>query len=277
MKFIFVKIFGFKWWAGLWLTTLMTGPVVAHEFWIEPAQYQLEASAELEAYLRNGENFEGFASAYVPQRTPRFELVTKGRTDPVVARLGDNPALKMQPLQAGLNIVVHQSAVSVISYPKWEKFQRFADHKDFPDALVRHRARSLPETEFREAYTRFSKSLIAVGDGVGKDQLTGLEIELVSLQNPYIDSVTEGMKFKAYYQSEVRTDSQVELFEKSPAGEVSVTLHRTDDQGSVVLPVKPAHSYLVDMVVLREPTQALAAEKKVVWETLWASLTFAVP
>lgn len=277
MKLLFVRFFGFKWWAGVWLATLMTGPVVAHEFWIEPVQYQVGESAELEAYLRNGENFEGFASAYVPQRTPRFELVTKGRTDPVVSRLGDNPALKMQPLQAGLNIVVHQSAVSVISYPNWEKFQRFADHKDFPDVLARHRARSLPEAEFREAYTRYSKSLIAVGDGVGSDQLTGLEIELVSLQNPYIDDVTGGITFKAYYQGEVRANGQIELFEKSPVGEVSVTLYRTDDQGIVVLPVKSAHSYLVDMVVLREPSQALAEEKKAVWETLWASLTFAVP
>ncbi len=272
-----VKLNGLQRWLGVCLVTLFTFPVWSHEFWLEPTQYRVKDGDILEAYLRNGENFEGSASAYLTSRTPRFELVTNGRTDPVVARLGDNPALKMQPVQAGLNIVVHQSDASVITYTQWEKFQRFADHKDFPDVLARHRARSLSETRFSEAYSRYSKTLIAVGDGAGNDRATGLEIELVLLQNPYVEDISEGVMVKAYYQDEVRANAQIELFEKSPSDEVTVTLHRTDDNGTVLLPVKPLHRYLVDMVVLREPADALAKEKSVVWETLWASLTFAVP
>ncbi len=276
-RVVLLRVVNVRWLSGVWLAILITCPAIAHEFWIEPTQYQIKDNAELVAYLRNGENFDGSPSAYITPRTPRFDLITRGRVDPVVARLGDNPALKMRPLQAGLNIVVHQNVPSVISYTNWEKFQRFADHKDFPDMLARHRARSLPESKFREAYTRYSKSLIAVGDGSGNDQVTGLEIELVAMQNPYIDDVSDGIQLKAYYQNEPRANAQIELFEKSPAGEVDVTLHRTDDHGLVLLPVKPAHSYLVDMVVLREPSPALAEEKSVEWETLWASLTFAVP
>ncbi len=34
---------------------------------------------------------------------------------------------------------------------------------------------------------------------------------------------------------------------------------------------------MLDAVVLREPSEALAAERDVVWESLWANLTFAVP
>lgn len=263
--------------AVLCIATLLCGPALSHEFWIEPTNYQVDEAADIEAYLRNGENFVGSSSAYVTSRSPRFELVTNGRTDPVVARLGDNPALNMQPVQGGLNVVVHQSNVSVLSYSKWEKFQRFADHKDFPDILERHRARSLSETQFREAYTRFSKSLIAVGDGFGRDQVTGLDIELVAQQNPYVDNVSAGIEVQAFYLNKVRADAQIELFEKAPDDKVNVTLHRTDEAGLVTLPVKPGHRYLVDMVVLREPSEALAQDKAVVWETLWASLTFAVP
>jgi len=64
----------------------------------------------------------------------------------------------------------------------------------------------------------------------------------------------------AYYQNKIRPNAQIELYEKSADDEVAVTLHRTDDQGLVVLPVKPAHRYLVDMVVLREPSAELAKE-----------------
>lgn len=277
MFFVSVRFTAIKWLSGSILAALVTGSASAHEFWVEPSQYQLKKGTLLEAHLRNGENFSGSTFAYLKANTTRFDLVSGERTDPVVARSGDNPALKMQSMQAGLNIVVHQRAASVISYATWEKFQRFADHKDFPDVLARHRERSLPETHFKEAYSRYSKSLIAVGNGVGSDLQTGLEIELVALQNPYTDDVTEGMKVVAYYQNNVRANAQIELFEKSPANEVNVTLHRTDDRGIVVLPVKPSHSYLVDTVILREPPDELAEQKNVVWETLWASLTFAVP
>jgi hypothetical protein len=57
---------------------------------------------------------------------------------------------------------------------------------------------------------------------------------------------------------------------------LKITLHRTDADGIASLPVK-GFSYLVDAVVLREPTAELAAEAEIAWETLWAALTFGVP
>lgn len=276
MYFVSVRLTILQRLSGLIIFTLLAGSAIAHEFWIEPSQYQVEKNSVLEAYLRNGENFSGSPTVYLSGETTRFDVVTGDRTDPVVARQGDNPALKMQSPQAGLNIVVHQSSASTLAYTKWEKFQRFADHKDFPDILARHRERSLSESYFKEAYTRYSKSLIAVGNGAGSDRKTGLEIELVALQNPYTDDTTTGVKVIAYYQNKIHPNAQIELFEKSPEDEVEVTLHRTDDKGIVVLPVRPSHRYLVDTVVLREPSKELAKQKGVVWETLWASLTFSV-
>lgn len=78
-----------------------------------------------------------------------------------------------------------------------------------------------------------------------------------------------------YYQGRAQANTQIELFEKSPQGEVKTSRLRTNDLGVVVLPVKPNHHYLVDMVVLREPSKTLAKDKRAVWETVWASLTFA--
>ena len=74
-----------------------------------------------------------------------------------------------------------------------------------------------------------------------------------------------------------RADAQVELFEKAPGGAVEITYHRTDARGIAMLPVRPGHAYMADAVVLRAPSAALAAERGVAWETLWAELNFAVP
>lgn len=272
-----VSIKACRWLCIVLLFWIAKNPAIAHEFWLEPSHYRVDQESVIEAYLRNGEEFSGSAMPYLKATTRRFELLSAGRVDSVVARIGDSPALKMQAVQSGLNVVVHQSSTSIITYNKWDKFQRFAEHKDFPDILARHRARSLPEKDFKEAYTRYSKSLIAVGHGKGSDRQAGLEIELVAQHNPYVDDLSGGVRIVGYYQNKIRPNAQIELFEKSPAGDVTVTLHRTDDQGLVTLPVKPSHSYLVDMVVLREPAKALFKKKEAVWETLWATLTFAVP
>lgn len=265
-----------QWLLVFYSCVLLTTPVIAHEFWIEPAEYRFSPPATVKAHLRNGERFEGSSQPYVKRSTVRMDRVAGNEVRPVEARLGDNPAFSVDIEQAGLHVLVYERSVQTIRYAQWEKFRRFAKHKAFKDALEKHRARGLPETGFKEAYRRFAKSLVAAGNAVGRDRPVGLEAELVAQQNPYVDDLTNGLLVRALYQGQPRADTQIELFEKSPDGVVDVTLHRTDQEGYVVLPVKSLHRYLVDMVILREPADKLAARHKVVWETLWASLTFAV-
>ena len=105
---------------------------------------------------------------------------------------------------------------------------------------------------------------------------TGLETEIVALNNPYTDPASEGMRVKVLYQGSVRADAQVEVFEKASDGTVDVALYRTDAEGLAVLPLKPGHEYLVDAVVLRDTGNNDPAAGAV-WHSLWASLTFAVP
>jgi len=47
--------------------------------------------------------------------------------------------------------------------------------------------------------------------------------------------------------------------------------------GVALVPVLAGHAYMLDAVVLREPSAVLAEQTGAVWETLWANLTFAVP
>ena len=51
---------------------------------------------------------------------------------------------------------------------------------------------------------------------------------------------------------------------------------QTNAEGIAIVPVKAGYAYLLDNVLLREPSEALAQETGAVWETLWAALTFEV-
>lgn len=253
----------------------LIGKAPAHEFWIDALDYAVAPGEAIAGDLRVGEEFSGAPVSYIPRSFTRFDVISDGETLPVERRLGDLPALRMEDLPEGLAIVAHETSTTRLTYTEWERFVRFAEHKDFGDIAALHDGRNLSRERFVESYSRHVKALIAVGEGAGADQLLGLTTEIVALANPYTDDVTGGLPVQVYYNGAALADVQVELFDRAPDGTVTVTLHRTDAQGVALLPVQAGHEYLADHVVLEpiEPTE----ENDAVWHTYWAGLTFGIP
>ena len=233
----------------------------------------MQSGAPLVADLRNGQKFSGIALGYFSRNIERFDLIQDGQVSAVQGRMGDVPALETAAPHEGLLVIIHQTAPSQITYATWQKFQDFAEHKDFSDIRARHDARGLSDKGFTETYTRYAKTLVAVGTGNGADAPTGMETEFVALTNPYIDDIAKGFAVQLLYQGMPRPNAQIEVFSRNLTGLVTITLYRTDSQGKAVIQVQRGHRYLLDAVILRPP----ATEGKAVWETLWAALTFAVP
>ncbi len=250
-------------------------PASSHEFWISPQSYAVPDKGQIIADIRVGQDFKGAAYGFIPQRFERFDMVLGDRVVAVEGIVGDRPALNMPSPGEGLVTVVHQTDDSTLTYTDPELFANFVTHKDFAWALEANKDRGIPETGFRERYSRYAKSLVAVGNGAGMDREVGLETEIVALANPYTDDPSGGMPVRVLYQGAPRGDTQVEVFARAPDGTVSKSLHRTDADGEATIPVQPGTEYLVDAVVMRplEPQ----AENDPVWESLWASLTFRVP
>ncbi len=250
-----------------------TGAALAHEFWISPSRYVVEPKGQIVADLRVGKNFEGPVNSYIPRDFSRFEILLAGSSRPVKGRLGDIPALTMQAAGEGLAVVVHETTPTELTYPKWEKFEGFATQKDLGWAIKAHKARGLPEKGFKETFQRFAKSLIAIGNGHGRDAAVGMETEIVAEANPYTDDLTLGLPVRLLYKGKPRADAQVEIFSKSSGNKATVAVVRTDAEGRAVIPVKPKTEYLLDAVVMRR-LETDDATKKPAWESLWASLTF---
>lgn len=265
---------------SLFVAAVLCGPlagaraVSAHEFWIEPHEYQVETAAELKADLKNGEEFVGSTLAYFANNIVRFDMIMGETTAPVESRLGNIPALTAKaPSVDGLLVLAYQSTDSSLKYAEWEKFMAFAEHKDFKIAEAAHLAAGWPQQGFGEVYSRYVKALIAVGNGEGTDMITGMETELVALTNPYSAAFDGTMQVQVLYKAQPRADAQVEIFQRKPGGEVEVTLTRTNAKGVASIPVSPGSEYLLDAVVLRP----YEGDRDAVWETLWAALTFKVP
>lgn len=253
---------------------LMPLSALAHEYWLEPLDYMIQPGGQVQADLINGQEFEGTRLAYLPRSFSHFEMGLADRRVPIENRLGARPPLDAPALGAGLHVISYVSRPARLTYTEFDKFLRFAAHKDFPTAEADHLARGLSTDRFVERYTRFAKTLVAVGDGAGQDRRVGLETEIVALDNPYTSDAGDGIRVQLFYGEMPRSDAQIELFEKGPDDAVTISLHRTDSSGIATLPVRQGHSYLVDAVILRQP---VAPDDGSVWETLWAALTFEIP
>lgn len=250
---------------------------LAHELWIEPEKYQVQAGAPIAAELRNGEGFKGISLAWFDRRIATFEQMQNGVRAAIKGRAGDMPAAQLPDAGDGLLVLAYLSTPSELTYTEADKFTNFIAHKDLKGVLERHKSRGLPDTGFREVYTRFSKALIAVGDGTGADQSFDWETEFIAQTNPYTSSLDQGMRVLLTYKGAPRADAQVEIFDRAPDGTVHVSTTRTDGDGMATVPVTPGHSYLLDAVVMREPDAETAKTHGAVWESLWAALTFSVP
>ncbi len=247
----------------------------AHEFWLSPQQYAVPPGAPIVADIRIGHEFKGSPYDRRAGHFQRLELIAGGNGAAIPGTDGQRPAVQAKGQGPGLVTLVYVSHPDVTTYHTWQRFEAFVQQKDAAWVLDRHRANGWRERRFHESYTRFAKSLVAVGDGNGADRAIGLEIEIVAEMNPYTDDLSAGLPVTVLHRGAPRADAQVEVFAKDAAGAVTVTTLRTDANGRTTVPVQPATEYLLDSVVLQEAAPGNGFNA--LWHSDWASLTFRTP
>ena len=258
------------------LVGLVSLPSYAHEFWMEPSDFQPQVGDVVTIDLVIGTHFDGFSSPYTPDEIAAFGLINAAGTTPITGRFGDMPAGQFIAAQAGLSLLYHQTTPSYVTYTKPEKFISFAVEKGFADVAARYQKQTAENFRLVEKYRRFAKSLIMVGPASGQDQLLGLEMELVALTNPYQQPVSKEFVLAVYESGVPRPGAQVTVFIRHTPRDVEKKIIMADGRGQVHLPLLPGRHYLFDSVKL-QPIIDTDPIKNAEWESLWAALTFAVP
>ncbi|MCO6407614.1 DUF4198 domain-containing protein [Hoeflea alexandrii] len=253
---------------------LAASPVSAHEFWIEPADFSIEAGATIEADLRVGQDFTGDAFPYIPSRFAAFERHDRLGAADVEGVTGDLPALSLLPRTEGLSIFTYVSAGERIRFRQWDKFQFYLDYEGLDKIAAVHDARGLPRDDIREIYTRCAKTLVAVGDAeADQDRAIGMRLELVAADTPSKLVPGAEISFTLLWEGGALPDTQVALFyKKGTADEATRTLTRTDGNGRASFTLPASGSYMAASVHMIEA----APDRNADWQSYWASLTFGV-
>ena len=254
----------------------------SHEFWLEPINYRVEVGKPIKVHEKVGQDFKGNKYVYLPSSYQFLKLTLDDKTVAVKSKLGDLPAVNEVVEGEGLMILSAETTPLDVTYEKWEKFESFIKNKGLDWVLEKHKTRKLPKKNFVESYRRFAKTLVKLGHGKGNDRALGLGFEWVVETNPYTSKDTP-IKAQLLWKGEPHPHAHVGVFNrylnsdsKMGKSELIKTELITDAEGRVEIPRAKGGQFLINAVQMIEAPEEMAKSKGAVWETHWASVTYAL-
>lgn len=185
---------------------------------------------------------------------------------------GQRPAMQVPGAREGLNVLFHASQANKIVYDDMAKFTKFLEGKKLEGILPDHAAKGFPTEKIAEAYFRFAKALVAVGNGAGNDRAVGMPFELVALTNPYTKAGP--IDFQLLYNGAPDANAPVFVFVKQGDAVRKIWLE-TDGAGRFSVP-RERGEFMVNAVRIVEANVRLKEAMDAVWTTLWASHVYAI-
>jgi uncharacterized GH25 family protein len=246
--------------------------VPAHDFWIEPSQFQPPPGSRITLRLRVGEHFRGDPVPFRPDTVRSFVIVSESGTRPIGGRLGAEPAAEIDVGEPGIAVVGYRSHPQPVELPAPE-FERYLATEGL-EAVIRERAaRGSSAAPGREIFSRAAKALLAVGGGrpaSGFDRALGLTLELIPERSPW--TLRTGDELPVVLEYEGRPLAGALVMALHGSGERLASI-RSDAAGRVRVPLSRSGVWMVKAVHMTPAPAGANAD----WESVWASLTFEMP
>ena len=257
---------------GALILFMLSTQVLAHEFWLEPINFEIKVNEKLRAHEKVGQDFKGNKYAYLKSSYKSLELTMGEKTRATKSRLGDLPAVSELLEEEGLAILSAVTTPSIVTYETWEKFSNFIKDERLEWVFDVHEKKSLPEKNFSESYRRYGKSLVKVGHGKGNDRALGLLFEWVIETNPYTTD-EKNIKAQLLWKGKPHVNAHVSVFNRI-GDELIKSYLTTDAQGKVEIPQAKGGKFLINAVQMLEAKEEMKKENGAVWDSRWASITY---
>jgi len=261
--------FGLASWIGL----LAAPALQAHDFWIEPSAFAPAPGQRVAVRLRVGQELRGDPVPRDPALIQRFVVVgPAGGEAPIPGVPDTEPAGFVAFQAAGPAMIVYDSNRSAVQLDA-RKFEDYLAQEGLEKISTLRASRGQSAAGVKEVFSRFAKSLIAVGNGSGPgyDRVLGQRLELVPEGNPYALTGGGELRVRLLYEGKPLAGALILALQKGrPEAKVSA---RSDAQGRVRLRLDRPGFWLVKAVHMIAAPRDAGAD----WESFWASLTFEVP
>ncbi len=251
----------------------------AHEFWLMPQSFSVPSNQEFQLQLRVGAGWPGESLGRNPAYVERFGFVDAEGERRIAGQPGGDPAGTVMAKRPGAAWAVFRSKHSEITLEA-TKFESYLRDEGLENIINARRLNGTSDAPAHEMYSRCAKSLLHVGSS-GKTPAallkrnTGLTLELIPQTDPLQLRGGGSFTVQLLYLNKPLQGVLVKALPQTAADEVKTPqiTGRTDAQGRVTLPLSRGGVWLINAVHMVKAPAQLNAD----WESVWSSLTFALP
>ncbi len=251
----------------LWL---VASSAAAHEYWIEPAAFQVKPGAKVALALLVGQNFKGERQPYIAETSERFVAVDKNGSRPIRAVSGDDPAGTVTIADPGLTVVGYHSRKYPLRFDSLAEFERYLRLEGLDRLLDVAAKRHSAKGVIFEQYERCAKTLLAGPDisSAPPDRTLGLPLELLAETNPHRLGLDRQLRVQLLYRGKPLAGALVKAFNQTDPSQPLEA--RTDGDGRATFMLARPGAWLVSAVHMI-PAPLLSGSD---WHSWWASVTF---
>lgn len=262
----------YRWLPALTLGALLALPGFAHDMWIEPSSFRPRPGQLVQVCLRVGHPGQGVDPvARNPARIVRFSAFTAAGEEPIAGLDGADPAGLLRLGERGLVALAFRSNHARSELPG-DRFEAYLEEEGLQAVRELRRRRGESARPGRERYSRSLKALLDAGGGAQQsDHPLGLDLELVAESNPYRLAPGEALVVRVLYLAKPLDGARVDAFPLDGASPDLTAVSAAD--GRVELRLPRGGAWAVATTHMVEAPAGSGAD----WESLWASLTFALP
>lgn len=245
---------------------------IAHEYWIAPTKYIVNAKEPFGFNCYVGEDFKPQIWAKRSQRTlavVKFHQAEKVDVTPSFIEK-DSVNVMMTLNDEGNHLIAVQTKPSYIEMDGMA-FNEYLKEDGMLEMLNYRVSNNLEKQRSRELYQRCGKSLLQVASK--NDETfklnTGMPLEIIPQTNPY--EIANGL-LPVYFEFKGKplTNYQVRTWCKKDGKLIIKAFYSTNELGVAILPIKESGEWMISLVKM----ELHKTSKKADYESYWGSYTF---
>lgn len=260
----------------LFFISILSCPVFAHEYWLEPDNFFLLPKEKTSIRLFLGDALKKEEErTFQLSRTPYFTFFSLDTAIDLKKNISDgaSPIHTFSAEKTGnYTFVMERNPVSNnLEAKKFEDYLR----EDGLDYIIEERKKlGESDKEGRERYSRFIKMMLQVGDKHDAvfNKQTGLGLRIYSTQNPY--SKKPGDTLECWVMFGNKPVANKTVFADNRDGEKITTQKiQTDANGKFKVKLDRKGTWLIRLVIMQRCQEDCAETD---WESFWGAYSFGV-
>lgn len=251
----------------------------AHDMWLVPKQSATGINQTCEIEVAVGMDFPNSLSSIAPERLNWLTFHGSSGVTPLDVQLTENEkstTCRFKATEPGIWIIGCTTRPNQIVLAA-KKFNDYLLHDGLPHILAVRLDRDELQEDATEQYSKYTKTMIAVGEKLTNEQLAsckqplGHELEILLLESPLKKRPGDTLAARVLYKGNPLPSANL-CWDHPGNGEKFTGQTWTDSQGVAIVPVSSAGMMTLRLVHMTRP-QSQTHE----WESFWSSFTFDIP